>query len=174
MRAINYVLIFSFLLVTSMMAQVSPAASQELIKRADAGDPQAQFELGHAYESGSGVQQDDAVAMDWYRKAAEHGSAQAQNSLGVMYAQGRGAQRDTDEAVRWYRKAAKQGLAEAMYNVAIAYYSNEGVGGDINHAYTWMMAAAKKGDAPAAEALQRISERMNNRVDRSKFDLAEL
>jgi uncharacterized protein len=174
MRAISYALIFSFLLLPTMVAQVSPAAPQELLKRAEAGDPQAQFELGHAYENGSGVQQDDAVAMDWYRKAAEHGSTQAQNSLGVMYAQGRGVQPDKEEAVRWYRKAAKQGLPEAMYNVAIAYYNNEGVGGDINHAYTWMMVAARKGDAPAAEALQRISERMNNRVERSKFDLAEL
>jgi hypothetical protein len=167
-------IVVTFLLVHSVAAQISPTTSQELRKRAEAGDPQAQFELGRACEEGTGASQDDALAMEWFRKAAEHGSAQAQNSLGVMYAQGRGVQRDKEEAVRWYRKAAKQGLSEAMYNVAIAYYNGEGVGGDMNHAYTWMMGAARKGVAPAAEALQHISEQMNNRVDRSKFDLAEL
>jgi uncharacterized protein len=91
------------------MAQAVPD-TQELLKRAEAADTQAQFELGRAYEDGKGVPQDDERAVEWFRKSAEHGNAQAQNSLGVMYAQGRGVQRDRAEAVRWYRKAAKQGL----------------------------------------------------------------
>jgi hypothetical protein len=101
----------TFLLVVSATAQVSPTTSQELLKRAEASDSQAQFELGRAYEDGKGVAQDDEQAVQWFRKSAEQGNAQAQNSLGVMYAQGRGVQGDREEAIRWYRKAAKQGPA---------------------------------------------------------------
>jgi TPR repeat protein len=167
-------IVATIFLVVSAAAQVSPTTSQELLKRAEAGDPQAQFELGRTYEEGQGVPQDDALAAEWFRKAAEHGNAQAQNSLGVLYAQGRGVRHDKEEAVRWYKKAAKQGLPEATYNVAIAYYNGEGVAGDMVAAYVWMMVALDKGDAQAGEALQHIGEQLHNRLDHSRFELAEL
>jgi TPR repeat protein len=144
----------------------------ELAQRAETGDAQAQFELGRAYEDGKGVAQDDAREL--FRKSADQGNAQAQDSLGVMYALGRGMQQEKEEAVRWYKKAAKQGLAEGIYNVAISYYNGEGVEENINLAGSWMMAAQRKGDAQAADALKHISEQLNNRLDRSKFDLARL
>jgi TPR repeat protein len=167
-------IVATFLLVVSATAQVSPTTSQELLKRAEAADTQAQFELGRAYEDGKGVPQDDDRAVEWFRKAAEQGNAQAQNSLGVMYAQGRGVQRDRAEAVRWYRKAAKQGLPEALYNVAIAYYNGEGAEHNTAMACTWMMMAQRKGDTDSAEALKHIEEELNQRLDRCKFDLAGL
>ncbi|MGB8129813.1 MAG: tetratricopeptide repeat protein [Candidatus Angelobacter sp.] len=146
----------------------------ELAQHAESGDAQAQFELGRAYEDGKGVAQDDEQAVQLFRKSADQGNAQAQNALGVMYALGRGVQRDKEEAVRWYKKAAKQGLAEGIYNVAISYYNGEGVEGNIGLAGSWMMAAQRKGDGQAADALKHISEELNNRMDRSKFDLAAL
>jgi TPR repeat protein len=76
--------------------------------------------------------------------------------------------------VRWYKKSAKQGLAEGIYNVAISYYNGEGVDENIGLAYTWMMLAQRRGDTQAAEAMKRIGEQLNNRLDRSKFDLANL
>jgi len=167
-------IVATFLLAVSATAQVSPTASQELLKRAEASDAQAQFELGRAYEDGKGVPQDNDRAVEWFRKSAEQGNAQAQNSLGVMYAQGRGVQRDRAEAVRWYRKAAKQGLPEALYNVAIAYYNGEGAEHNTAMACTWMMMAQRKGDTDTAEALRHIEDELNQRLDRCKFDLAFL
>lgn len=146
----------------------------EVAQHAESGDAQAQFELGRAYEDGKSVAQDDEQAVQWFRKSAEQGNAQAQNSLGVMYALGRGVQRDKEEAVRWYKKAAKQGLAEGIYNVAISYYNGEGIEENTALSYTWMMLAQKRGDAQAAEAMKHIGEQLNNRTDRSKFDLAVL
>jgi TPR repeat protein len=167
-------LLVVFLLLGSVPAQVLSAASQELLKRAESGDAQSQFEMGRAYEDGKGVPQDDEQAVQWFRKSADQGNAHAENALGVMYALGRGVQRDKEEAVRWYKKAAKQGLSEGIYNVAISYYNGEGVEGNIDLAGSWMMAAQRKGDAQAADALKHISEQLNNRMDRSKFDLAGL
>lgn len=155
-------------------AALSSAPVADLQQRAEAGDAQAQFELGHAYEDGKTVAQDDVKAAEWFRKSADQGNAQAENSLGVMYALGQGVARDREEAVRWYKKAAKQGAAEGIYNVAISYYNGEGIGEDIGMACSWMMAAQRKGDAQAGEALKHIQEQMNRRDDRCKFDLAVL
>ena len=45
----------------------------------------AQSTLGLMYRRGEGVPQDDAQAVQWYRKAADQGDASAQFNLGVMY-----------------------------------------------------------------------------------------
>lgn len=46
---------------------------------AASGDPSAQLALGLTYQNGRGVQQNDAVAAEWYRKAAAAGNSEAQN-----------------------------------------------------------------------------------------------
>jgi hypothetical protein len=175
MKAIISVFFMLIVVVLTAYGQGVPAAPMAaLTQRAEAGDAEAQVELGRAYEDGKGVEQDDVRAVEWFRKSAEQGNAQAQNALGVMYALGRGVERDKEEAVRWYKKAAKQGLAEGIYNVAISYYNGEGIEENSALACTWMMVAQRRGDAQAAEAMKHISEQLNNRIDRSKFDLAVL
>ena len=63
------------------------------------------------YERGCGVVQNDATAVEWYRKAAGQGYANAQCNLGVMYAKGCGVLQNDATAVEWFRKAAEQGDA---------------------------------------------------------------
>ena len=74
----------------------------------DMRNAQAQCNLGIMYENGQGVQQDDAEAVKWYRRAAEQGHAEAQYNLGVMYDDGQGVQQDVSEAFFWLEKAASQ------------------------------------------------------------------
>ena len=50
-------------------------------------------ELGAMYANGTGVPQDAAVALRWFRRAVEQGDARAQNGLGLMYEDGRGCVR---------------------------------------------------------------------------------
>jgi TPR repeat protein len=45
----------------------------------DQGDARAQYHLGYKYDTGSGVAQDYAHAMIWYRKAADRATARAMN-----------------------------------------------------------------------------------------------
>ena len=61
------------------------------------------------YRKGAGVGKDDAVAVDWFRKAAELNNASAQNNLGYMYEQGFGLTKDETQAVQLYTKAAHAG-----------------------------------------------------------------
>jgi TPR repeat protein len=89
------------------------SAFREWLPLAELGDVEAQFNLGVLYDEGAGVEQDLAVAADWYRKAAEQGFIDAQTNLGIMYYFGHGVARDYHEATKWFRLAAEQGDAEA-------------------------------------------------------------
>jgi len=89
------------------------AAFREWLPLAELGDVEAQYNLGVLYDEGAGVEQDFAVAADWYRKAAEQGFIDAQTNLGIMYYFGQGVARDYQEAAKWFRLAADQGDAEA-------------------------------------------------------------
>jgi TPR repeat protein len=53
-------------------------ALQEWTPLAEAGDVDAQYNLGQMYRRGQGVPQDYAETVKWYRLAAEQGNADAQ------------------------------------------------------------------------------------------------
>ena len=84
-------------------------AIEDLRQRAEAGEMQAQYDLGWRYSAGRDVQRDDAEAEKWLRMAADRGFAKSQNILGMMYAVGHGVPQDYMEAAKWLRKAADQG-----------------------------------------------------------------
>ena len=42
-----------------------------LLARAEAGDAEAQNEVGIRYEDGCGVERNEALASEWYRKSAD-------------------------------------------------------------------------------------------------------
>ena len=73
------------------------------------GDLGEFLNLGFMYATGRGVAEDDAEAVDWYRKAAEQGVATAQNNLGIMYYNGQGVPQDYVQAHKWFNLAAAQG-----------------------------------------------------------------
>ncbi|MDG4596580.1 MAG: tetratricopeptide repeat protein [Candidatus Contendobacter sp.] len=80
---------------------------------AEKGVPFAQFNLGVLYDQGKGVPQDNALAMQWYRKAAEQGLPQAQVNLAIMYEEGQGVPPDYAQAYFWYTLADGQGDSQA-------------------------------------------------------------
>ena len=112
-----------------VQAQDKPATQElaDLRASAEAGEAQAQFNLGVRYTFGEGVPQDYGEAVAWYRRAAEQGHAVAQYGLGVLYGTGEGVPQDYVEAVAWYRRAAEQGEALAQYNLGVLYGTGEGV-----------------------------------------------
>ncbi len=112
---------------------------------ANDGDAVAQFNLGLMYMTGHGVQQDDAAAALWFRKAAEQGYAFAQSNLGVMYRDGRGVPQNYLDAVMWFRKAADQGDAVAQYCLGQQYANGAGVPQDFAEAVIWFQKAAEQG-----------------------------
>ena len=109
------------------MAKKKPMTSLER-----EGDAAVQYNLGHAYSKGTGVQHDAKEAEKWYRLAAAQGLKEAQFNLGLRYHNGEGVDQDTEEAFKWYRLAAAQGLAEAQ-NTLDGY--TPGIG---QFVYSWL------------------------------------
>ncbi len=99
-----------------------------LIKRAEAGDVDAQLELGKRYMQNPGGQPNPTEALRWLLKAAEAGNPQAQFNVGVMYERGIGTVIDPVKAVQWYRKAAEQPVPvpTAIHNLALLYINGGG------------------------------------------------
>jgi len=105
---------------------------------AEAGDPEAQFEMGVLHQYGRGVPQDLGRAVALYRKAAEQGHLGAQSNLGILYASGLGIPRDYSEALKWFTRAAEQGNSFAQNNLCRLYSFGEGVPQDYVIAYMWL------------------------------------
>jgi hypothetical protein len=62
--------------ILTALALCGPVQAQKpeidaLRVRAEAGDAEAQFNLGVMYRNGNGVSQDDAEAVRWYRLSAD-------------------------------------------------------------------------------------------------------
>jgi uncharacterized protein len=72
---------------------------------AEAGDAEAQTNVGAIYERGIGTQPDYEAAVKWYTKAAEQGNARALFNLGTLYEQGQGVPQDKLAALNLYRRA---------------------------------------------------------------------
>ena len=102
------------------------------------------------------MDQSDATAVKWYRKAAEQGYANAQCSLGVMYANGQGVGQSDAMAVKWYRKAAEQGHAQAQFNLGVMYANGHGVPQDFPEALRWFRKAHAQGFENAAGAIEQV------------------
>jgi TPR repeat protein len=147
------------LLLTLVLATWSLGAEQavpssglslpDLKAKADAGDPQAQLELGYRYFRGDGVKEDVKQAVKWVRKAAEQGYAQAQLHLGYAYLKGYGVKVDKHEAFVWIRKAADANIPEALLQVGFCYAKGEGVPEDAVQAAETFRRASDLGVAEA-------------------------
>ncbi len=104
-------------------------------QQAQAGDVNAQAEIGYSYQYGDGVKKDAREALKWNLKAARQGNAMAQHNLAVMYDEGVDIAGNKSEAIRWYRKAAEQGHPRAQCNLGIMYWRGDGVAKDMKKAW---------------------------------------
>lgn len=117
-------------LAEDLLARGSREQRFDWYKRAaDSGIPLAMEKVGHAYQHGIGVKEDDAEALHWYQKAADLGYSDAMISIGYMYEFGSKAlpgyveaspgmptripTPDYVAAKRWYQKAFDSGNPHA-------------------------------------------------------------
>ncbi|MCC3859811.1 tetratricopeptide repeat protein [Pseudemcibacter aquimaris] len=94
-------LLFSLLVFTGLFSSVAYADNKkgeeayengnyevalvEFTKAAEAGDADAQYNLGVMYEHGHGVEQDEVQAAEWYIMAADNGHPEASLALSLLY-----------------------------------------------------------------------------------------
>ena len=127
---------------------------EEAISKAEAGDAEAQYQMGLKYYNGRvNVDVDYKKAFEWYQKAAEQGHVKAQNNLGLMYQTGQGTSKDIQKAIYWYEKAVEQGNIKAHVNLADIYYEGTSVKKDYEKAYELYHFASSAGNVNANYSL---------------------
>eukprot|EP01065_Artemidia_motanka_P027282 TRINITY_DN32502_c0_g1_i1.p1 TRINITY_DN32502_c0_g1~~TRINITY_DN32502_c0_g1_i1.p1 ORF type:complete len:279 (+),score=51.71 TRINITY_DN32502_c0_g1_i1:56-838(+) len=123
------------------------------IRRAEAGDTLAQWQLSRLYAHGVGVPKDLETGARWCAAAARLGYGLAEFDLGQCYYDGDGVDRDQAEALKWCVKAAEKNLVEAQYLLGFAYQRGNGVEPNHREAVRLLRLASAKGHHSAQLSL---------------------
>lgn len=145
---------------------VEKTFSQELVQKAENGDPEAQYHLGACYDGGSGVERNPAKAVEWYKKAAGQNSLKAQFRLGHIYECNAHAcanpdcrkcpvKIDIQESLKWRRQAAEGGMTEAQIILGKKLSEYGSLRND-EEARMWLKKAALNGSEEAKEILKKV------------------
>ena len=111
----------------------------------------ALFNLGQMYRRGLGVEENEAQAEAYYRRAAVLGHVSAQANLGSLYFTRKPPQ--PKEAIYFWRQAARQGDAVSQFQLGAQYFNGDVVVQDRVEGYAWMILAADNGLQDARDAL---------------------
>lgn len=127
---------------------------------AEAGNPEAQSQLGVLYSSGVGIAQDKAEAVRWYTRSAEQGFPLGQWNLAFMYLRGEGGlKEDPNKAHDLFRQAADKGFAPAQYDLAMMYIFGIAVEKNRDEAEKWLRRSAGQNYRAAERKLAELRGR---------------
>ena len=94
----------------------------EMLRKAEAGDGWAMYNLGVCYENGeNGLAEDAAKAFEWYEKSHEAGDASGTCHLGRCYLVGDGVPKCLARGATLLSQAAERGSKTACHNLGRAY-----------------------------------------------------
>lgn len=135
--------------------QAEHAERLEVLRpKAEAGAPDAQYQIGIIYRDGLAGTVNPAIAAKWLGRAAAQGHSDAQVAAGRLYAAGSGVRQNYGRAAQFYRAAAvRDANAEAQYALGVLYFDGRGVDNDFRIAADWFRKAALQGHAGAQSVL---------------------
>lgn len=139
-------------------------------KAADAGDADAQFNLGQAYKLGRGVDFSLDLAREWYLKAARSGHHPAADNYGLtLYQEGRKA-----DAIPWVMMAAGRGERRNQLVLGTLLFNGDSVEKDWPTAYALMIKAAQQGMEQAVMYRAKMDKLMTEADRKRGLDIAAL
>ncbi len=144
------------------------ANTDALMKAAEGGDPDAQYQLGLIYLYGNDAPKDAAEAFRWFSMAAEQNVVPAKRELGVLLASGEGCEPDVERAVELLSDAADNLDPGALYHLGLMYEMGIGVPKDLQKCMRMLAYAATMGypgaeiDAERVDAI--LTEERNRRL----------
>lgn len=151
---------------TEKAAESAPAISltitPELMKAAEAGDPEAQFLVGSSMLGDSQLNLAYSTkAVDFLQQAAEKGHGRAMLRVGLLFKQGVGAPQNYALAAKWIERAAKTGEPEAMLEFGRLHREGVGVPRDLVKAYAWLNLAAAARDPVAPRERGEVARQLS-------------
>lgn len=117
-------------------------------------DDKLQYRLGQMLHTGTGTEQDDAVAADYWERSAKLGNVNAQYALGKLWLESGAG--DPAQAVAWIAKAADDGNAAAQYTLGKMYRDGQYVEPDAEKAVVLFTQAVEQDNEFAAYALGKL------------------
>ena len=100
---------------------------EELIKKAELGNPETQYQLGQLYYNGEKLQKNYRSAFEWFMKAAESGHAAAQRMVAEILLDGsQEIKKNRKLAFYWMQCAAIQDDVTALERLGDMYAKGEG------------------------------------------------
>lgn len=126
-------------------------AMAENLKKAEAGDANAMYELAGGYmmlggsldQAGPG--EDYAESLKWAQKAVDAGNANGYWALALAYEHGRGVETDDRKAVEYYKMGAELGSAACRHSYGCRLMTGEGAERDKKQAFTLFKLSAEQG-----------------------------
>ncbi|MCD8285773.1 MAG: sel1 repeat family protein, partial [Clostridia bacterium] len=141
------------------------------MKCAEAGDVDAQNQIGNCYKDGDGVEPDAKEAIKWYQKAAAQSNAESLYFLGEAYYYGICFEEDEAKAFELYKKAAELGYGEAMGMLGVCYIKGQGTEEDPGEALKWLQQGAEK---MSPIALYNLGQVYECGIDSGEVDAADV
>ena len=115
----------------------------ELIKKADAGDYEAMFDVVMAIDI-EGMLADDPDGeiaerrLSYLKKLVKvKGYENSLITLATTYENGNGVKQDAKEAIRWYEKAVDTGIPFGNECIGMIYFQGKGIPADYEKAYQY-------------------------------------
>lgn len=146
MKTYSIAILISLLLLA---LNINAQNIEELNKKAEEGDVNAQYELAdYYYNTKDFSKRDVQKAKVYYAKAAKQGHKEAQYMIGVLNVHFDATQEQFSMGVKWLKKAAEQGHVEAQYKLGSCYYFWGGINIDsidTQKAKYWVKEAIKNG-----------------------------
>lgn len=116
-----------------------------LQREANAGNAEAQYQLGRMYDVGDKLERDRQKAVTWFTSAANQGHAESQYRLAIAYLYGIGVTKNVSAGESWLTKAAEQNHPVAKEMLPI-YLANRSVNSTTSIALSWYLEKVADGD----------------------------
>ncbi|HEY9720309.1 MAG TPA: protein kinase [Trichormus sp.] len=125
----------------------------DLAGKAEAGDVDAQYELGCFYYDGNVVERNLQLAFYWYAKAADQKFTDAIAWLAVLYRNGEGVEQNNEKAIALFQEGALLNDGYSQFLLADMYQHGCGIDVDADMAAYWYKKAVENNNSLAMNAL---------------------
>jgi len=116
-----------------------------LIKKAEKGDIEAQYQVGYMFANGKGVPQNGKESAKWFHKAAIKGHSKAQYNIGLLYYKDSHSKRNAEKAIEWFTKASEQGYTDSTFMLGLIYMGGKSGIKDTEKGFNYLYKSAVKG-----------------------------
>lgn len=139
-------LIVTFTTMCDNNKEVPTEYCQELVKMAEEGNPEAQYNLGTAYLKGNGLDSIDVKeGIKWIQKSADQDYPKALGRIGETYKGGYfGYPQDFQKALEYFKKGVALNDADSQVGLGDMFLQGQGVKQDSNEALKLFSQAAEQ------------------------------